>query len=262
MREELRGRLWSPGTRRTMQTVWGGVLVVVVGASLVGATVALTGSSDKASLVDAKPQTDVPCQYLRTPARAVVGVPTFDAARASRPFTAKVVTNRGTLTLRARTAEAPCATNSFHFLASRGYFDSSRCHRLVIRDIHVLECGDPEGRGLADPGYTFPDQNLGDAQYPEGTVALSKAFPNQNGSQFFIVYADPDVPMASSWTPFAKVVDGLDVLKKVARAGTADESGDGRPADPVVIKSVTVHDAPASGGAGAGTDTGTGRDES
>ncbi|WP_327244633.1 peptidylprolyl isomerase [Streptomyces sp. NBC_01320] len=205
-------------------------------SGLTWAAVSLTGNS-----VDAKPP--VACSYNLTNGAKAVGIPTFDAQAAARPYTAEVVTNRGTITFAALTDKAPCTTNSFSFLARKGYYDGSTCHRVTTRGIFVLDCGDPKGEGTADPGYFFQDENLGGAEYPAGTVAMSKAVPGRNGSQFFISYADPDLSMPSEWTPFGKVLSGLDVLKEIARNGTQDGSSDGRPKKAVVIKSVTVRQA-------------------
>ncbi|MFB7218644.1 peptidylprolyl isomerase [Streptomyces sp. NPDC056227] len=205
-------------------------------SGLTWAAVSLTGKS-----ADAKPP--VACSYNLTNGAKTVGIPTFDARAAARPYTAEVVTNRGTITFEALTDKAPCTTNSFSFLARKGYYEGSTCHRVTTRGIFVLDCGDPKGEGTADPGYFFQDENLDGAEYSAGTVAMSKAVPGRNGSQFFISYADPAVSMPSEWTPFGKVLSGLDVLKEIARNGTQDGSSDGRPKKAVVIKSVTVRQA-------------------
>lgn len=188
---------------------------------------------------DPKPPA-APCSYTPTQRGVASDIPVFDAAKASRPYSATLVTNRGLVLMEALTDDAPCAANSFSFLARKGYFDGSRCHRVTTRGVFTLECGDPEGKGKADPGYTFPDENLAGATYPAGTVAMSKAAPGRNGSQFFISFADPKAAMPSHWTPFARVVGGLDIVKEIGRAGTETGSADGRPRKPVVIEGVVV----------------------
>ena len=66
---------------------------------------------------------------------------------------------------------------------------------------------------------------------------MATAGPNTNGSQFFIVYAD--TPLPPSYTVFGTVdADGLRVVKRIARGGTADGGADGAPKDDVVIRSV------------------------
>jgi peptidyl-prolyl cis-trans isomerase B (cyclophilin B) len=156
-------------------------------------------------------------------------------------YTAKVVTNCGTLTIALDGKKAPHTVNSFEFLANRSYFTDTPCHRLTTSGIFVLQCGDPSGTGTGGPGYTIPDENLKGATYPAGSVAMANTGqPHTGGSQFFFVYAATDLP--PQYTPFGTVTSGLDVLKRIAAAGTDNSNGqgDGKPNQPVVIESFTV----------------------
>lgn len=134
----------------------------------------------------------------------------------------------------------PCTTNSFVSLASQGYFDKTSCHRLVDSGIYVLQCGDPTGTGSGGPGYQFPDELTGDETYGAGTLAMANAGQNTNGSQFFIVYADSQLP--PSYTVFGKVdAAGLKVIEKIAAAGQDNSfgsAGGGKPNAPAVIESI------------------------
>ncbi|MEU8585767.1 peptidylprolyl isomerase [Streptomyces sp. NPDC048664] len=180
------------------------------------------------------------CAYTLSDPHKRVPLPSTAPPARGRPYTVKLATSMGAITFETLGEAAPCATNSLVHLARAGYYDGSACHRVSTRNIFVLECGDPAGKGTADPGYYFGDENLAGATYKAGTVAMSKVVPGRNGSQFFISYADPQVRMAQAWTPFGTVVGGLDVLKRIGGNGTADGSFDGRPKKPVVIESVTV----------------------
>ncbi|MFE7777038.1 peptidylprolyl isomerase [Streptomyces sp. NPDC057445] len=233
------------GGGRVMRAAKATLAVTAVCSGLAWTAVSLTSES-----VDSKPPTR--CSYTPTHGKKTVGVPTYDAAAAARPYTAKVVTNMGSVTFKALTHNAPCATNSFSFLAGKGYYDNSKCHRVSTRMIFVLQCGDPAGKGSADPGYFFGDENLDGAVYPAGTVALAPATRGRNSSQFFISYADPTMRMPANWTPFGKVVSGMDVLKAIAKNGTSDGSPNAMPKKPVVIKSVTVRQEAAAGPRQAG----------
>lgn len=139
----------------------------------------------------------------------------------------------------------PHTVNSFDFLADKGYFDHSKCHRLTTNGIYVLQCGDPTGTGTGGPGYTIPDENLKDKSlkdntYPAGTVAMANTGQKDSGgSQFFLVYEDSQLP--PSYTPFGTVSDaGMKVLKKIADAGENTGAGDGAPNATVVIDKATV----------------------
>lgn len=153
------------------------------------------------------------------------GLPDFTAQRAARPYVARLHTTQGLIVVRALTARAPCTTFSFRFLAQRGYFSQTHCHRLTTAGIFVLQCGDPTGTGAGGPGYRFNDENLAGATYPAGTVAMANAGPNTNGSQFFFVTKNTTLP--PDYTPFGKVTAGMAVLKKIAAAGDDSQNGPG-----------------------------------
>ena len=169
-----------------------------------------------------------------------VGVPTYNAADAAKPYSATIAFNSGDLTFDALTTKAPYTTYSFKYLAGKGYFANTTCHRLVTSGIYVLQCGDPRGTGSGGPGYQFQDENLTGATYPAGTIAMANAGPGTNGSQFFICYKDSQLP--PSYTPWGKVTSGMDVVTKIAAAGEDDSNGagDGKPKQTVTIKSVTI----------------------
>ena len=75
--------------------------------------------------------------------------------------------------------------------------------------------------------------------YPRGTLAMANAGPNTNGSQFFLVYRDSQLP--PNYTVFGKIQDdGLGVLDKIAKAGVVGGKEDGAPSEPVTITSVRL----------------------
>src|SRR5579864_3595155 len=125
---------------------------------------------------DAAPTAAGSCGYHATiPADRFKGIPVFNAAQAAQPFIVRFFTTQGVITVRMLTTKAPCTTFSFRFLASRGYFNQTHCHRLTEQGIFVLQCGDPTGTGSGGPGYSFNDENLAGATYPAGTVAMANA---------------------------------------------------------------------------------------
>ncbi|MCX4821546.1 peptidylprolyl isomerase [Streptomyces sp. NBC_01142] len=199
------------------------------------ASILLTGE-------DSQAETGMTCSYLPGDRSKGGEIPSFDAKKAARPYTVKLVTNMGTVTFDALTGSAPCATYSFAYLARKGYFDNSSCNRVTTHGIFVLECGDPVGTEKDDPGYYYKDQNIAGTTYPAGSIAVSKIQPGRNGSRFFLSYNDPQVPMHSSWTRFGRVNSGLDVLQAIGRTGTQNGTSDGMPKKPVVIESVHVQE--------------------
>ncbi len=144
-----------------------------------------------------------------------------------------VTTNRGDIKLTLTPEATPCTVNSFVSLAEQGYFDGTKCHRLVPE--FVLQCGDPSATGTGGPGYSFDDELSGDETYPAGTLAMANAGPDTNGSQFFIVLSDAQLPAA--YTVFGKVDDaGLALAREIEKEGNGPDGV--APANDVIIESV------------------------
>jgi peptidyl-prolyl cis-trans isomerase B (cyclophilin B) len=145
-----------------------------------------------------------------------------------------IKTNRGTITATLTPQTAPCTVNSFAALIEQGYFDGTKCHRLVPG--FVLQCGDPSATGSGGPGYSFADELTGEETYPAGTLAMANAGPDTNGSQFFIVLADADLP--PSYTVFGEVdAAGLKIAQEIEQDGNGPDGV--APAEDVVLESVS-----------------------
>lgn len=168
---------------------------------------------------------------------------TFDAAPESDPTggTITLTTNCGDIVISTLPQAAPRTVASMEFLAGKGFFDRTACHRLTTEGIFVLQCGDPAGNGSGGPGYALPDENLpadGQANYPAGTVAMANAGPGTGGSQFFLVY--DDTTLGPDYTVWGTITEGLDIVRGIAAAGVTDGATDGQPNQPVVIESVRL----------------------
>ena len=179
------------------------------------------------------------CDYTKgggAPARQVDPPPA--EATESGDVEVTISTSAGDIGATLDAAAAPCTVNSFLSLADQGYYDDTPCHRLTTAGIYVLQCGDPSGSGAGGPGYSFPDELSGDEQYSGGTLAMANAGPDTNGSQFFMVYQDTQLP--PDYTVFGSIDDaGLKVLDAVAKKGTATGDPDGAPKEKVQIESVS-----------------------
>ncbi len=200
------------------------------------------------------------CTYTKaTPvAKKVTFPPSTPDYTAS--YTATINTNLGKIKLDLLNSKATCTVNSFVHLAEVGYFNNTQCHRLVTSGIYVLQCGDAfatattklncstTGKiGTGTPGYEFASENLKNAKYPAGTVAMANdGSATTNGSQFFFVYKDSTSGLGASYTPFATVSSGLNILQNVAKDGYScqyiedGESEGGAPKEKVIIDSVTI----------------------
>lgn len=140
-------------------------------------------------------------------------------------------TNCGEVVIEVYPLKAPVSVNSQKFLTEQNFFDGTPCHRLTTQGIFVIQCGDPLGSGIGNPGYTLPEENLPESaanNYPAGTVALAKSSqPNTSGAQFFVAYKD--TTLGADYTIFGKVVRGLAIFENIAAAGTLNGLTDGKP---------------------------------
>ncbi|MFH9868490.1 peptidylprolyl isomerase [Streptomyces lydicus] len=251
-RQQQRRSVARRKTKRRNVIVASAVAVALAAGVAAYASAGLTGGDEAAS---APPAPRNPCG---APAKGTPSKKTWKKEPAmsvdtSASYAAKLSTTCGTIELKLDPGKAPHTVNSFAFLAGQGYFDHSKCHRLVDAGIHVLQCGDPTATGGGTPGYSLPDENLKDPRlkggvYPAGTVAMANSYDgkdektrNSGGSQFFLVFQDSRLP--PNYTPFGTITGGMDVLRKIADAGATSpdpQTGNTAPHAHVVIDKAAV----------------------
>ena len=136
---------------------------------------------------------------------------------------ARLKTDKGDIMIELAYQRAPLTVGNFVGLAEgtmdafkgKRYFDGLIFHR--VDPGYVVQTGDPNGDGTGGPGYEFPNEIAGDLRYgAEGVVGMANAGPNTNGSQFFITMK-PVPPLNGGYTIFGKVVEGMDVVKLLAK---------------------------------------------
>jgi peptidyl-prolyl cis-trans isomerase B (cyclophilin B) len=238
--------------RRTRQQVTAAVLSVLVVVGGIFAVTRFVGGSSGTKKTSTPAASSTPtgatCPQA-TPAKVAkpqqFSKPPAKTLAAGRTWTASVATTCGPMTFELDGAKAPQTVSSFIYLARKGFFNNTTCHRLVTSGIYVLQCGDPTATGNGGPGYGFGIENApASGDYPAGTIAMARTSdPKSNGSQVFLVYQDSKLPTdGGGYSIFGTVKTGLDVLTKVAAGGaaTADATGNTAPNTPINITSVTV----------------------
>jgi peptidyl-prolyl cis-trans isomerase B (cyclophilin B) len=174
--------------------------------------------------------------------------PTF-----SKPSTAKVdpaktylatfQTSCGRFTVELDAKKAPVTTANFVFLAGKKFYDSTWFHRIVpggAAGIAVIQGGDPEGSGRGGPGYAIKDELPSSPKaYKKYSVAMANSGPDTGGSQFFISFEDNSDALQPNYSVFGEVVDGRDVVDKIAKVEVGGQTGD-TPQQSVWIEKLTV----------------------
>lgn len=160
---------------------------------------------------------------------------------------------------------APKAVENFVKHSEEGYYDGLIFHR-VIKDF-MIQGGDPKGDGTGGEsiyGKEFEDEFSDQLVNLRGALSMANGGANTNGSQFFIVQntaLDEDMKAelekasypkeiveayaqngGTPWldfkhTVFGQVVEGMDIVDKIANTATVDKD---KPKEDVVIKKIKV----------------------
>lgn len=126
---------------------------------------------------------------------------------------ATIETNKGTIKVELTDDKTPKTVANFEKLASDGFYDGLKFHR-VIPDF-MVQTGCPQGTGTGGPGYKFEDEFDASLTHDgPGVLSMANAGPNTNGSQFFITH------VATPWldgkhSVFGKVIEGQDVVDSI-----------------------------------------------
>ena len=100
---------------------------------------------------------------------------------------ATLKTNKGTIRLKLHSDKTPKTCGNFEKLATDGFYDGLKFHRVI--DDFMIQGGCPQGTGTGGPGYTFEDEFDDSLKHDRpGILSMANAGPNTNGSQFFITH--------------------------------------------------------------------------
>lgn len=155
----------------------------------------------------------------------------------NKTYKAVLTTSEGVITVELNAKDTPITANNFVYLVNNKFYDNTIFHRVI--DGFMIQGGDPTGTGTGSPGYRFDDEPV-TAEYTRGTIAMANSGPNTNGSQFFIMHAD--YPLPKNYVIFGKVIEGIDVVDKIATAETTISLGGekSKPVNPAKIISATI----------------------
>ena len=135
---------------------------------------------------------------------------------------------------------APNTVNNFISLVKKGFYNGLIFHRVI--NGFMIQGGCPDGIGTGGPGYSIKGEFAkngvqNDLAHTPGVLSMARAMhPDSAGSQFFIMHKTSP-HLDGSYAAFGKVIEGLDVVDKIATTRTDFRD---RPMTPQVMKSVTV----------------------
>ncbi len=149
-------------------------------------------------------------------------------------------TNKGEIVFETYYEHAPNTVDNFVKLARDGFYNNLTFHRVIPG--FMIQGGCPEGTGTGGPGYALEDEIDATADiyqngYAKGTVAMANAGPNTQGSQFFIMVDDYNLP--PDYTIFGRVTSGQDVADSISIVQTDARDN---PHEDVVIEQVEIEE--------------------
>lgn len=173
--------------RQTQAIVGAAAILVLVVAGTVWLATSLGGDDDDSKQQAAGTEGFSQCAYTETPKEGRpaqvkdVGLPPNQQANKGTQ-TMTIDTNLGPIVAKIDRTKVPCTAGSFTHLASKGFFDNTKCHRLVTEGIKVLQCGDPSATGkgwrqtdgTGGPSYGMAEENLPTDKRPPTRRASSR----------------------------------------------------------------------------------------
>ena len=183
----------------------------------------------------------------------------------------KITTNKGDITVKLFPKYAPLAVENFLTHAKDGYYNGLLFHRVINN--FMVQTGDPKGDGTGgesiwkgkdtskDSGAGFENEYSPYLYNLRGALAMANSGPNTNGSQFYInqnkedwssklpterfpskiieAYKNGGNPTldGGNYTVFGQVIDGMDVVDKIAEVETDDKD---KPKEDVKIEKMEI----------------------
>ena len=196
------------------------------------------------------------------------------------PIATLNIKNYGTIKIELYPDKAPNTVNNFIMLSNNGFYDGLTFHR-ILKDF-MIQGGDRAGDGSGSPSLAYLDDSISkgsaeDKDYningeflendyeanilklEKGVIAMARNdfssyasyYPsllkegyNSAGSQFFIMTTDDNISLTGYYAGFGKVIEGMDILEKVAnvevKKSSDDDTEKSTPVNAPIIESIRV----------------------
>ena len=136
--------------------------------------------------------------------------------------------------------KAPKTVANFEKLVKEGFYNGLTFHRIISG--FMIQGGDPLGNGMGGSEENIPGEFAANGfenpiRHERGVISMARAQnPNSASSQFFIMHADGFF-LDGNYAAFGKVVEGLDVVDRIAAVETNFMDA---PLQPQVIDTITI----------------------
>lgn len=147
----------------------------------------------------------------------------FEYAKEVKESKVKLTTSMGSFTIELYD-DVPYHKANFIYLAKKGYFDNTQFHRVVPN--FIIQGGNSDSpktskKRRAIGRYLLPPDTRKGHKHHRGTISMPSSDrdnPHKLASpfEFFIVVTKPgSYHLDGSYTPFGRVIEGMDVVDKI-----------------------------------------------
>ena len=134
-----------------------------------------------------------------------------------------VMENGGSIKVELYADVAPITVENFKKLVSEKFYDGLIFHRVIAN--FMIQGGDPTGTGMGGSEENIKGEFLNNGiqntlSHQRGVISMARSQdPDSASSQFFICHADATY-LDGSYAAFGKVIEGMDVVDKIASVET------------------------------------------
>ena len=162
--------------------------------------------------------------------------------------TAIIDTAMGSITLELDDEKAPATVANFVAYATSGFYNETIFHR-VIDGFMIQGGGFTRDMNQKPTGKAIRNEAMNGLKNRRGTIAMARTMVVDSAtSQFFINLVDNDfldftapTPQGFGYAVFGKVVDGMDIVDRIAKVKTGFAgSHQNVPEEPVLIRKITI----------------------
>lgn len=154
----------------------------------------------------------------------------FEYAKEVKETKAKLTTSLGSFTIELYD-NVPYHKGNFIYLIKKGYFDNTQFHRIV--GDFIIQGGNSDDKQTSRKRrkigrYLLPPDTRKGHKHHRGTISMPSSErdnPHKLASpyEFFIVVTKPgSYHLDGSYTPFGRVIEGMDVVDKINQVDVDD----------------------------------------
>ena len=158
----------------------------------------------------------------------------------------KLQTSMGDIVIELDAEKAPITVENFLNYVTDGFYDGLIFHR-VIKGFMIQGGGFTQDMSHKNTKAPIEIESSNGLKNDRGTIAMARtSLPDSATAQFFINHVDNEFlnyagPGNPGYAVFGKVIEGIDVVDKIAEVDTTMSNGmDDVPVDTVIIESAII----------------------